>query len=241
MEPTGAKVARLELDEFLLQCQLNWKIDDFINWASTPTSHGHHLDSTIQEFTFPDVEETYKFSLRVVTTPGRILAYLVNRTPKGLINTKVQLFVSSPKRHIRIREREYEFFGDGDSVRAVISPDKLSEPDSSRGLSFQCNVTIIQPTLSVTKAPKSRERKRRCHEECFGQESMKKLRSDSNFADFEIVCEGKTFRCHKNILAIRSTVLAEMMKTERWNEGKNNSLEIKDFDQVFKTPIQINI
>jgi hypothetical protein len=62
------------------------------------------------------------------------------------------------------------------------------------------------------------------------QKSLKKMMLDPDLADFKIVCEDKSFPCHKNILANQSEVWKTMFSSENWRENKDNSLEIQDFD-----------
>jgi hypothetical protein len=53
---------------------------------------------------------------------------------------------------------------------------------------------------------------------------------DPNLADFKIVCEDKSFACHKSILANQSEVWKTMFSSKKWRENKDNSLKIQDFD-----------
>jgi hypothetical protein len=58
---------------------------------------------------------------------------------------------------------------------------------------------------------------------------MRDLLSDPTFSDFKIVCEGRTFHCHKNIVASKSDVLMTMLLSEDWTENKKDTLLIEDF------------
>ncbi len=62
------------------------------------------------------------------------------------------------------------------------------------------------------------------------QQSMKRLLSNSTLSDFEIVCDGETFSCHKSILAHKSDVLNKMLTSENWSENHKSNLTIEDSD-----------
>ena len=53
--------------------------------------------------------------------------------------------------------------------------------------------------------------------------------ADKAFSDFEIVCQDKSFPCHKAVLAARSEVFKKMLNTDG-EEAKKNCLVIKDFE-----------
>ena len=51
----------------------------------------------------------------------------------------------------------------------------------------------------------------------------------SKFSDCVVACEGREFRCHKNILASRSTVF-DAMFTHDMEENRNSKVDIVDLD-----------
>ena len=53
--------------------------------------------------------------------------------------------------------------------------------------------------------------------------------ADQAFSDFEIICQGESFPCHKNVLAARSKVFKTMLNMDG-EEAKRNCLVIEDFD-----------
>ena len=58
---------------------------------------------------------------------------------------------------------------------------------------------------------------------------MEQLLSNADFSDFQIVCEGHTFPCHRVILANHSEVLAKMTQTNNWSESEEKIWTISDF------------
>ena len=55
------------------------------------------------------------------------------------------------------------------------------------------------------------------------------LFKDKSFSDFKIVCGGKTFDCHKCVLANQSDVLKTMLLSKDWSENQEDTLKIDDF------------
>ena len=55
---------------------------------------------------------------------------------------------------------------------------------------------------------------------------------DKEFADFTIVCQGKIFDCHRNILALRSKVFRAMLTTDDGREKTSGTLNIVDFEDT---------
>ena len=51
----------------------------------------------------------------------------------------------------------------------------------------------------------------------------------SKFSDCVVACEGREFRCHKNILASRSTVF-DAMFTHDMEENRSSKVDIQDLD-----------
>ena len=64
------------------------------------------------------------------------------------------------------------------------------------------------------------------------------LFKDKEFVDAKIICEGKTFECHKNVLGCQSDVFAAMFLNNSMNEAKSGVVEIDDFEvEVIETMI----
>ncbi len=60
-------------------------------------------------------------------------------------------------------------------------------------------------------------------------QSMERLLSNPVLSDFKLICGGRSFPCHKAILANKSDVLEQLVTSGNWAENKENILEIKDF------------
>ena len=53
---------------------------------------------------------------------------------------------------------------------------------------------------------------------------------DPDLADFKIICNDKTFACHKNVLAAYSDVWKTLFLSNKWRENKNSAIKINGFD-----------
>ena len=55
-----------------------------------------------------------------------------------------------------------------------------------------------------------------------------KLFLDAEFSDVKIICEGKTFHCHKNVLSCQSSVFKRMLNDSDMVEAKLGEIKITD-------------
>ena len=55
-----------------------------------------------------------------------------------------------------------------------------------------------------------------------------KLFLDKEFVDLKIICKGKTFECHKNVLSCQSDVFKTMFLNMNMDEAKSGQVKIKD-------------
>ena len=60
-----------------------------------------------------------------------------------------------------------------------------------------------------------------------------KLFLDKEFVDLKIICKGKTFECHKNVLSCQSDVFKTMFLNMNTNEAKSGQVKIKDITGKF--------
>ena len=51
---------------------------------------------------------------------------------------------------------------------------------------------------------------------------------DPEFSDVKIICEGKTFHCHKNVLSCQSSVFKTMLNDSDMVEAKSGEIKITD-------------
>lgn len=65
------------------------------------------------------------------------------------------------------------------------------------------------------------------------QKSVGSLQDDDTFSDFTFIVGGKSFKVHKNILSLASSVFKTMF-TCGLNETKNNSAEVKCEPEIFQ-------
>jgi hypothetical protein len=67
------------------------------------------------------------------------------------------------------------------------------------------------------------------------------LLKDTSFSDFKIVCGGKTFDCHKCVLANQSDVLKTMLMSKDWSENQEDTLKIEDFKPDIIEGVNLNM
>ena len=60
-----------------------------------------------------------------------------------------------------------------------------------------------------------------------------KLFLDKEFVDLKIICKGKTFECHKNVLSCQSDVFKTMFLNMNMDEAKSGQVKIKDIAGKF--------
>merc|ERR1719186_1389359 len=58
--------------------------------------------------------------------------------------------------------------------------------------------------------------------------SLRSISDLDSLADFTIICGGREFKCHRNILASMSTVFRAMLLNLQFVEGNENSVTIED-------------
>ena len=68
-----------------------------------------------------------------------------------------------------------------------------------------------------------------------------KLFLDKEFVDLKIICKGKTFECHKNVLSCQSDVFKTMFLNMNTDEAKSGQVKIKDITGKFKKRFYIMI
>ena len=61
-----------------------------------------------------------------------------------------------------------------------------------------------------------------------------KLFLDKEFVDLKIICKGKTFECHKNVLSCQSDVFKTMFLNMNTDEAKSGQVKIKDITGKLK-------
>ena len=57
-----------------------------------------------------------------------------------------------------------------------------------------------------------------------------KLYAEREFVDVKILCNGKTFKCHKNVLSCQSEVFKTMIKNKSLTEKKTKIMKIVEND-----------
>lgn len=62
-----------------------------------------------------------------------------------------------------------------------------------------------------------------------------KLCLAKEFMDLKIICKGKTFECHKNVLSCQSDVFKTMLLNMNTDEAKSGEVKIKDITGTFSS------
>ena len=86
------------------------------------------------------------------------------------------------------------------------------------------------PVVVMTKEEQARWKK-------FGNRTEEALGSKlflaKEFMDLKIICKGKVFECHKNVLSCQSDVFKTMLLNMKTDEAKSGEVKIKDIDGKF--------
>ncbi len=206
---------------------------DFLNWISFQKDFSRKLSNPF-EFSFPAFNKRYNFRLGI--TPK---GYKNEPTTKSFVG--IHLYNDNVE-HLNVRfilsivdksGSNLKSMGFAKSLKSksglgaicfipratlIANPDKFLEDGSFR---IHCDFTVFSELAQTTSQNEDSSK--------FLQHSMLRLMKESKFSDFQILCDGKVFPCHKSILANQSDVLLNMM-SGNWSENSANMLEIDDFD-----------
>jgi hypothetical protein len=224
----------------LLKGQINWKIHDFLDWAKLK-KNGYVKFSPICEFYFPEVNKSYKFYLYIHPTSDRTwrtrnsgndnIGIFLRSCNKQKVNMKFSFSLLNSegianKTHTFISTFTWLMFLLGSRnftthAELAANQDKLL---AGGCLHLQSNFTIFytgkglaRSVAPITSSPDT------------VQQSMERFLTNPILSDFKIVCGGESFHCHKVVLANKSEVLEKMVRSDNWEENKENILEIEDF------------
>ena len=91
------------------------------------------------------------------------------------------------------------------------------------------------PMVVVTKEELARlEKWKKFGNRTEGEEALgSKLFQEKEFMDLKIICKGKVFECHKNVLSCQSDVFKTMLLNMKTDEAKSGEVKIKDIDGKF--------
>jgi hypothetical protein len=225
----------VELKKVELKGQINWKINDFLLWAEFKKINSLEISPDFK-FNFPEVNKCYSFRLVLM--------------PKGLPGEKgskhlVSVCMFNYSNEELNMKNSYSFLNNegaqdgGDSHVETLEAHGGSSGILHIGtlhhlaidqilpeghLHIRCNFTIYHPEPDPTALNPIQPARETL------QNAMLRLWNDSDSHDFQIVCDGKIFRCHENILANKSDVLKQMMaQAGSWKENEERALKIEDF------------
>ena len=213
-----------------------WTMDHFLEWAdSKPVGFCH--ESPIFSFELGCANVTHNFSVKIYpkgiegnADTEKLGIYLQNKDT-GTITVKAR-FQFLTKNEKILGTLEFTGWSElakvGTGWPRAISRKSLQDGGllPSDSLTIHCNISFkIRESSAVTyETTLLPEKPSKTIHVDFGQ-----MYSDQTFSDFEIVCQGKSFPCHKNVLAARSKVFKTMLNTDS-EEAKKTCLVIKDFE-----------
>ena len=221
------------------KASIKWTLDNFLSWADSKPL-GFILDSPIFSFEFGSANETHNFLLKLHPRGAGVMEaeddenealgiFLYSKNP-GKITTEASfVFLTKDKKVLFTNEFAWTFEGSGKGYGfEAVSKETLKDcgllPDDP--LTIQCTITVkISESSAVTyETPPPPEKHSKTVLGDFAY-----MFADQAFLDFEIVCQEKSFPCHKAVLAARSEVFKKMLNTDG-EEAKKNCLVIKDFE-----------
>jgi hypothetical protein len=229
-----------KIEAVLLYGQIDWTINDFVMWNTGRSSSVH--ESSVFNFKFPEVKNRFKFALclhpRGVFTDRRYSKYDTPPTPNyedvfvGLSSENsesIHMEIEFELLGTNVRTgRTFELISSSSSLKKLFTNSDLQKyPEKylfNGNLQIRCNFAIhIPQVVHIKQTIFNSERETVL-------QSMKKLLSSAKLSDFQIVCDGKIFECHKSIIANKSDALETMITNRKFNEGQKNQLKIEDFD-----------
>ncbi|XP_023324804.1 speckle-type POZ protein B-like [Eurytemora carolleeae] len=218
-----------------------WTIERF---SERPETNGSFLWSS--KFTIRDNDDqATQWKLKLYPkgdtseAVGYLSVYLSNQTETP-VKARYEFTVldSSKNRQNKVKSQFTEFKSKPDSwgFRKFLNADYLKTkaallvPDDS--LTIICDVSIVghEKVLSGSKFPEETSKgvsknKQRCHKQL--SQDLECGFRDSSFSDCKIVCESKTFDCHKFMLSWRSPVFRAMFQNDM-EEATSGKVEIKN-------------
>ena len=214
--------------EVQLQGQIDWKIKNFldvgeIKFETDGTVKDPNVRTQNKEFNFPEVKKTYNFYIAILSRPDKsnpdernFGVFLINNNEETLdMEVEYSLVVKKKSQHTLEGEWQFRPHKSAGSYQ-YLSKKEVKQFLTKRGsLHIRCKFTILKSNVISDKK-----------ESC--QQSMAKLLTGAKYSDFKIICEDRTFDCHKNMLANKSDIF-ETMFDENWKECNTNSVTIKHF------------
>ena len=222
------------------EASIKWTLDNFLSWANSKPL-GFILDSPTFSFEFGSANETHNFFLKlhpkgkagVTEAEGdendTLGIFLYSKNP-GAVTTEVSFkFLTKEKKVLRTNEFAWTFEGSGKGYGfEAIAKKTLQEggllPDDP--LTIQCTISVKiceSPAITYDTPPLPEKHSKTV----LGDFAL--MFADQAFSDFEIICQEKSFPCHKAVLAARSEVFKKMLNTDG-EEAKKNCLVINDFE-----------
>ena len=212
-----------------------WTLDNFLEWAHSKQP-GFKLISPIFSFDLGSTNKKYNFTLQIYpkgfqnNNDNDQMALFVCNNNTGTISVKANFqFLTNDQKVLYTRH----FLGWNElstkcSLLKTVSRETLEKSGllTNYTLTIQCNISVrCSESTAVTyvTTPLLEQHSKTVIGD-FAQ-----MFTDQAFSDFEIVCQDKSFPCHKNVLAARSKVFKTMLNMDG-EEAKKNCLVIEDFD-----------
>ena len=226
-----------KIEAVLLYGQIDWTINDFVKWNTGRANLSVHK-SSVFNFKFPEVKNSFNFALCLHPRGDFSCPQLVATSRNynyedvfvGLLSgnsERMEIEFELLGTNVRTG-RTFELISSSSSLKKLFTNSDLKKyPEKylfNGNLQIRCNFTIhIPQVVHIKQTIFNSERETVL-------QSMKKLLSSAKLSDFQIVCDGKIFDCHKSIIANKSDALETMITNRKFNEGQKNQLKIEDFD-----------
>ena len=227
----GSKRVSEEISHVKYDGSIDLTIQDFLAWSEFKEDN-FEFNSSPAKFKFD--QTTYKFQLQLCLhnkTDDNIGFYLLSLN-SGELNIAYDLMaIDSSGNNIKKLHSTRKFkpkIASAWGFKEFFSKKNLNENSvkllPNGALKLKCNFSIYASEVSHIQ----KESPKRFKGTAGLSTDLSVLWQDQYLHDFMIKCEGKTFPCHKAILASRSDVFKAMLTQEESLERINNEVEIKD-------------
>ena len=218
------------------EASITWTIDNFLEWASSKEP-GFTLSSPIFSFDLGGSNARHKISLDISPKGEKIKGeadyvalYLFNKRNEKM-SVKATFKLLTKDNNVLSKHEFPEYYDmstEGRGWPKFITMKNLEKagllPDDP--LTIHCNISVRRSESSAVKYHTTPLPDK--HPKTVLSDFAQML-ADQAFSDFEIVCQDKSFPCHKAVLAARSEVFKTMLNNDG-EEAKKNCLVIEDFE-----------
>jgi speckle-type POZ protein len=225
----GSKRVSEEISHVKYDGSIDLTIQDFLAWSEFKEDN-FTFQSSPAEFKFD--QTTFKFQLQLYlhNKTDDSIGLFLNSLNSGELNIAWELIAIDSSGNIFAQitgTKKFKPKSGGWGSETFVSKKRLKENSKlllNGALKLKCNFSIYASEVSHIQE----ENPKRFKGTASLSTDLSGLWQDQYLHDFNIKCEGKTFPCHKAILASRSEVFKAMLTQEESLERIKNEVEIKD-------------